>query len=70
MAYRKNQSLTAGIVFRPEILAFVDSMAEEEGRTRSNYINQLIKEHAEKFNVKLSAAPHQNRIPKQENASE
>lgn len=53
MAYKKSQSAVAGISFRPEVLEFVDEVAEQEGRTRSNFINQLVREHAARLGVDI-----------------
>ncbi len=65
MAYKKSQSAVAGISFRPEVLEFVDELAEQEGRTRSNFINQLVKEHASRIGVQIpSSNVRQGRKPR------
>lgn len=55
MAYQKNNKKVAGIAFRPEVLAYLDEFAAREGRTRSNFINQLAREHAERNGIKLDS---------------
>jgi metal-responsive CopG/Arc/MetJ family transcriptional regulator len=67
MAYKKSQSAVAGISFRPEVLEFVDEVAEQEGRTRSNFINQLVREHAARIGVDIPTSPiRQGRKPREE----
>lgn len=56
MAYQKDRKLIAGIAFRPEVLAYLDALSEREGRTRSNLINQLAREHAIANGVELVSA--------------
>lgn len=65
MAYKKSQSAVAGIAFRPEVLDFIDETAEKEGRTRSNFINQLVREHAMRIGIELPASKiRQGRRPR------
>lgn len=71
MAYKKNRSAVAGIAFRPEVLDFIDEHAEQEGRTRSNYINQLVREHAARIGIEIPASKiRQGRKPQNENESQ
>lgn len=67
MAYKKNQSAVAGITFKPEVLDFIDEFAEREGRTRSNFINQIVREHAARLGIELPKSQvRQGRKPRDE----
>ncbi len=43
---RSTPYISSGVNFDPDVLEYVDQLAEEDERTRSQIINRIIKEHA------------------------
>ena len=43
---RSTPYVSSGVNFDPDVLEYVDRLAEEDERTRSQIINRIIKEHA------------------------
>lgn len=43
---RSTPYVSSGVNFDPDVLEYVDRLAEEDERTRSQTINRIIKEHA------------------------
>lgn len=52
-----------GVAFEPPVLAYLDQISEKEDRSRSWYINRLIKEHAQSQGVDLSTFALQTAYP-------
>lgn len=40
------RKLATSVTFDPEVLNYLDAVAQEEERTRSQVINRIVKEHA------------------------
>ena len=54
---RSTPYVSSGVNFDPDVLEYVDRLAEEDERTRSQIINRIIKEHARTKGHSLANRP-------------
>ncbi len=53
MTKKSSTKKVAGVALEPEVIGYLDSLAEKEERSRSWILNRLAKEHAEQNGVSL-----------------
>ena len=59
---RSTPYVSSGVNFDPDVLEYVDRLAEEDERTRSQIINRIIKEHARTKGHALASQAKQDSI--------
>ncbi len=47
------RKLATSVTFEPGVVEYLDAIAEQEERTRSQVINRIVKEHAQKNGTTL-----------------
>lgn len=63
MSKKQSPKKVAGVALEPEVIEYLDHLAEKEERSRSWILNRLAKDHAERsgfFNANAKELPAQS----------